>query len=408
MELQSNSENTIYNELQDSLHFNNVILESSPDCLKVLDVEGRLQFMNFNGLCQMEIDDFSGFKNQFWWDLWGKENEQLVKDAVKKALGGEATEFSAFCATAKGTPKWWHVTITPVASADNQITQLLSVSRDITAQKKTEQEILHLNNLLEEKVRIRTEELLEKNIQLEKTNKQLAVYNYIACHDLQEPLRKIQMFSNKILNMKGNFEELDYSLERIIVASDRMRSLLDSLNKYASLKDFKFTFESCDLNAIIQDVIEYSQDTIITKNAQIKATQLPVILGSKVLLTQLFINLLGNALKFSKSSTPPLISFSYDIVTKKEIPYSLKTNCHELYSIKITDNGVGFENIYRHQIFEAYKKLQNDNSLTGTGIGLAICKTIVENHDGWIDATSNPEEGSTFTIYFPKYDLSKL
>jgi PAS domain-containing protein len=112
--------------------FNRTILESSPDCLKVLDIEGRIQFMNFNGLCLMEIDDFSTFKNKSWSTLWGSENEALVKASIDKALTGETAQFTALCPTAKGTPKWWDVVVSPVGVAGKPVQQIISVSRDIT------------------------------------------------------------------------------------------------------------------------------------------------------------------------------------------------------------------------------------------------------------------------------------
>lgn len=125
--------------------FNRTILESSPDCLKVLDAEGRLLFMNFNGLCQMEIDDFSTFKYKNWWSLWGNENEALVKASIDKALKGETAEFTAFCPTAKGTPKWWEVLVSPVGKPGEPVHQIISVSRDITPRKKTEEVIMASN-----------------------------------------------------------------------------------------------------------------------------------------------------------------------------------------------------------------------------------------------------------------------
>ena len=127
--------------IEESEHFNRMVLESSPDCLKILDMEGRIQYMNYNGLCQMEIDDFSTVKNQKWWTLWGSENEALVKASIDKALGGESAQFTAFCPTAKGTPKWWDVVISPVGKTGEKITQIISVSRDITEQKNAERKI---------------------------------------------------------------------------------------------------------------------------------------------------------------------------------------------------------------------------------------------------------------------------
>ncbi|CAN5435007.1 hypothetical protein BH10BAC2_BH10BAC2_38620 [soil metagenome] len=121
--------------------FNRTILESSPDCLKVLDSDGRIQFMNFNGLCQMEIDDFFTIKNTNWFALWGSDNEALVKASVDKALTGETAHFTAFCPTVKGTPKWWDVLVSPIGKPGEAVRQIISVSRDITEQKKAEEKI---------------------------------------------------------------------------------------------------------------------------------------------------------------------------------------------------------------------------------------------------------------------------
>ncbi len=129
-------------KIEASEEFNRTVLESSPDCLKILDVEGRVQYMNFNGLCQMEIDDFSPFKNQHWWNFWGKSNEAQVKEALEKALSGETAQFIAFCPTAKGTPKWWDVVVSPIGKSGDAIHRIMAVSRDITTQKNANLEIL--------------------------------------------------------------------------------------------------------------------------------------------------------------------------------------------------------------------------------------------------------------------------
>lgn len=139
----------ILKNIEENEQFNKTIIESSPDCLKILDDEGRLLYMNFNGLCQMEIDDFSKFKNKQWWNLWGTENEALVKESVKKALAGETAEFTAFCPTAKGTPKWWDVTVAPVIVSSNEpIQKIISISRDITKKKQEEQQLKLLSSVI--------------------------------------------------------------------------------------------------------------------------------------------------------------------------------------------------------------------------------------------------------------------
>lgn len=126
-------------KIRESERFNRTTLESSPDCVKVLDQEGRLTYMNYNGTCTMEVDDFSVLKNKSWWDLWPDGSKTDVKNAVAKALKGETAQFQAFCPTAKGTPKWWDVMVSPIIGEDGSVAQLISVSRDITETRKAEQ-----------------------------------------------------------------------------------------------------------------------------------------------------------------------------------------------------------------------------------------------------------------------------
>ncbi|MBC5842115.1 PAS domain S-box protein [Flavobacterium sp. F-380] len=135
-------------QIEASEQFNRTVLESSPDCFKILDIEGQIQYMNYNGLCQMEIDDFSTVKNKKWSTLWGPQNELLVQKALDKALSGEVAHFTALCATAKGTPKWWDVLVSPVGKQGEPIDQIISVSRDITKQKKEEQRLKLLTSVI--------------------------------------------------------------------------------------------------------------------------------------------------------------------------------------------------------------------------------------------------------------------
>ncbi|MFC5285220.1 PAS domain S-box protein [Pedobacter alpinus] len=128
--------------------FNRTVLESSPDCFKVIDIDGKIQYINNNGLCQMEIDDFNTVKHQNWWSLWGKENEELIRKSIEKAIKGEIVEFTAYCPTAKGTPKWWDVLVSPVGKLGEKIEQIISVSRDITKRKKEEQNLKLLESVV--------------------------------------------------------------------------------------------------------------------------------------------------------------------------------------------------------------------------------------------------------------------
>ncbi|MEO7768253.1 MAG: PAS domain S-box protein, partial [Ferruginibacter sp.] len=129
--------------------FSRNVLQSSPDCMKVLDTAGQILFMNTNGLCQMEIDDFGTVKNKHWWKLWGEDNKSIIDAALTKALGGETAQFMAHCPTAKGKLKWWDVLVSPVTSSNGTVTQLIAVSRDITERKKMEEMLKYRKALLE-------------------------------------------------------------------------------------------------------------------------------------------------------------------------------------------------------------------------------------------------------------------
>ena len=395
---------SIEKKLLDNEVLKDVILESSPDCLKILDIEGRLQFMNFNGMCSMEIDDFNQIKHKYWWNLWGDENKTLVKNAVSKALTGEVTEFSAYCETAKGTPKWWHVTITPVALHNGSVCQLLSVSKDITEIKLSEAKIKNQNIFLEDKVRFRTEELLQKNIELERKNKELAMFNYIASHDLQEPLRKINFFSKLILENSDLDKKSNLYLNRILDANQRMRSLIESLQKFSSAKDINQIFEDCDLNELVTSAIEFCNEYYESINFEIQFTNLPIVKGPKVIISQLLINLFENAIKYRKEKISLQIKLNSDIINSEEVNFPTTNAIKSFYKIKIEDNGIGFDNQYRFQIFEPFKKLHSKDEYAGTGMGLSICKTIMENLNGWIEAESDQEFGSIFYLYFPNLE----
>ncbi|WP_425640064.1 PAS domain S-box protein [Algoriphagus yeomjeoni] len=135
-------------QLEASELFNRTVLESSPDCVKVMDIEGRLQYMNYNGLCHMEIDNFSEFKDKSWSKLWGSQNEYLINASLDKALAGETSQFTAFCPTVKGIPKWWDVLVSPVSNSDEPVQQIISVSRDITKQKEEEHRLKLLSSVI--------------------------------------------------------------------------------------------------------------------------------------------------------------------------------------------------------------------------------------------------------------------
>ncbi|MEJ7769641.1 MAG: ATP-binding protein, partial [Chitinophagaceae bacterium] len=364
--------------------------ESSPDCLKVLDAKGRILFMNFNGLCQMEIDDFSTFKNKNWWTLWGSENEALVKASVDIALKGETAQFTALCPTAKGTSKWWDVLVSPVGKPGEPVQQIIAVSRDITEQKKSQEALDKINQMLD-----------LKNIALENANAELKSFSYIASHDLQEPVRMIKMFSKRIIDAEKFSDKTQNYFNFIIAASERMQNLIISLIDYSRIDRTDLNFVPCDLNTIVEESKSDLHLRIVEKQAKIEYENLPTINGLHVQLSQLFTNLISNAIKYSRPEIIPHIKINSERIHGKEISHPAAIKQLEYYTIKIADNGIGFEKEYATKIFEVFQRLHGRNEYLGTGIGLAIVKKIVTNHKGFIIAEGKPGIGSTFTIYIP-------
>lgn len=241
-----------------------------------------------------------------------------------------------------------------------------------------------------------------KNMELERINKELESFNYVASHDLQEPLRKIQIFTGRILE-KGKDqlpEETIGYFEKIIASSSRMRLLIEDLLKFSRTSISESTFDPVDLNLVLEDVLQSISQASEEKNLVVHVDKLPVIEGINFQLQQLFSNLLSNSVKYSREGVAPVITISSTIVPAEEMPKNLSAtgNYHQ---IRITDNGIGFEQENADKIFDLFQRLHGRHEYSGTGIGLAICKKIVYNHNGFIIAESNPGEGATFTVYFP-------
>jgi signal transduction histidine kinase len=245
-------------------------------------------------------------------------------------------------------------------------------------------EIESINNLLQ-----------DQNEKLERKNNDLTTFTNIASHDLKEPLRKIQMFTNMIVESNPaqlTGKSLEY-FNKISQQSKRMQNLIDSVLQYAQTEEDDFGFQYTDLNVVAHLAIDNLSEIIKEKNAIIRVPSLPTVFCNPNQLEQLFINLIENGIKYARPDRAPLIEIH-------------ATRLEETWKIDFCDNGIGFDEAYNKKIFEVFQRLHSNDAYSGTGIGLAICKKIVENHRGSIIAQSVLGEGSVFSVILPLPDLN--
>lgn len=242
-----------------------------------------------------------------------------------------------------------------------------------------------------------------RNTELEKHIKELNEFNQVASHDLQEPLRKIQTFISRINDKdKGNMTEIGKEyLSRMERASNRMRVLIDDLLQYSKANRSEKKLVQTNLNEVLANSLMELSQNIEDKKALINLAELPTINGIHFQMQQLFSNLLSNSLKYSKDNTAPIIDIDYTEIVAKSEPILKDKSIKKYYKINFADNGIGFEQEYAEKIFLLFNRLHGKTEYQGTGVGLAICKKIVENHKGYIFANSKPDEGTTFSIYIP-------
>lgn len=244
--------------------------------------------------------------------------------------------------------------------------------------------------------------LNQKNLELERSNKELIEFNYAASHDLQEPLRKIQTFISRIKDKESdNLSERGKEyMERIVSAATRMRILIDDLLQYSRTNKSDAVFEPIDLNAILEDVKFDLSESIAENNTEIIHPVLPSVKGIPYQIQQLFANLISNSIKYRKVEESPKILITYNKVRAKD--ESIEDTSNNMYhKITVKDNGIGFEPEHAEKIFLLFNRLHAKADYPGTGVGLAICKKIISNHNGFITAEGETNVGSQFNIYLP-------
>jgi light-regulated signal transduction histidine kinase (bacteriophytochrome) len=259
---------------------------------------------------------------------------------------------------------------------------------------KVEQQLLSSQRLLREKIEM-----------LDESNKELEQFAYIASHDLQEPLRKILTFNERITQKFSGTSSPDLQdyLDRISNAASRMRALIDDLLTYSKASKSELQKSRIGLDQIFSIIKDNCEVIIQNRNVQFVQQALPEVMGDKTQMVQLFQNLVTNAIKFTKDDITPRIEISGSLVKKDELMNEVAIPLYnEYHKIEIRDNGIGFDEKDTKRIFTIFQRLHGRSEYEGTGIGLSICKKIVENHHGYIRAQSQPGKGSRFIVYLPK------
>jgi signal transduction histidine kinase len=249
------------------------------------------------------------------------------------------------------------------------------------------------------------EELQAKVIDLRRSHNELQEIAYAASHDLQEPLRKIQVFSNMLLYQKGSSMDAESktTLERISNSASRMQLLIADLMSLTNLTKIDEVKSHVDLNRILEYLVIDIDDQIKEQHAQVEVQKLPIILGYDKQLKILFKALLDNSLKFTRDGVNPIITISCDVINGHELaeinPTLLNKKFHR---ITCADNGIGFDNQFISKIFRIFQRLHAQQSdYKGKGIGLAICQRIMANHEGYIIARGEQGMGAKFKLFFP-------
>ena len=300
----------------------------------------------------------------------------------------------------------------PLRDAAGKVYAIMEMAVDVTAQvlsrrylEESEERYRTLASELEQQVQERTQQLQTSIQELERSNENLQKFAYVASHDLQEPLRKIQQFGDILKSQyreEGLGNGIDY-LERMQLAAARMSLLIRDLLNYSRISTHRDRSVSVSLQAVVSSALTDLELVMAETGAQVNVEPLPTISGDPSQLGQLFQNLLGNALKFRQPDKTPQIDIRSVLVGADELPPSVKPTrgAPAYYRIEIADNGIGFDDHQVDRIFEVFQRLHGKNKFAGTGIGLAICAKVATNHGGAITASSRPGQGATFSVYLP-------
>lgn len=339
--------------------------------------------------------------------------KEFIRDLWTTITNGEIWKGELKNKAKDGSIYWVDTTIVPFLNENSKPYQYVAIRADITERKKAEELIIANKEEKEKRAAeliIANKELLFQSEEKEKraeeliiANKELESFNYISSHDLQEPLRKIQTFTTRIIaDESQNLSEKgkEYFL-RINDSASRMQTLIDDLLAYSRIATAKRKFETTDLATITKEVKNDFKEVIAEKHATIEIGEMGAANIIPFQFRQVMHNLIGNALKFSRADELPYIIIKRRNIKGSEVKNQKLLPEEDYCHVTVADNGIGFDPQYKEYIFEIFRRLHDKEKITGTGIGLTIVKRIIDNHHGVITAKGDLNKGATFDIYIP-------
>ena len=369
--------------LRDSEELKRRIIESSNDCIKVLDLDGNLLFMSSGGQELLEIDNIEPYLNGCWIDFWQPEDRPRVREAIAAARAGGVGKFQAFCPSAKGDPRWWDVITTPICNAVDQPEQLLSVSRDITDRKRAEAEAD------ERELRYR-----EMQAELAHAARVASMGQLSASitHEIRQPLSAVKMNGTTALQWltksPAEIDEAKQSIESIVKEVNRADEIIGRIRTFVR-KDAPRK-DTLDVNAAILEVIALTRTEAIKHDVTVQtrlADNLPSVQGDKVQLHQVMINLIMNAIE-AMSGTGE---------SKRELLIGTGRAEAAGVIVEVRDSGPGVAPATAERLFDAFYTTKP----SGMGIGLSISASIIDDHGGRLWASANEPRGATFQFTLP-------
>ncbi|NCI46315.1 PAS domain-containing sensor histidine kinase [Sediminibacterium soli] len=308
------------------------------------------------------------------------QQNKLPEALIREAVDTGRSMHEGWRIRKDNTIFWGSSVITALHDSDNHIVGFTKVTRDLTERKLAE------------------DQLRQYNRELEAQNKELEQFAYIASHDLQEPLRKIRTFTEVLEKNIGDPDQAKKYLEKISSSARRMTQLVQSVLDYSRLSAKELVLERVDLNQMLTNVKTDLELLIAERQVTIRSGRLPVVKGIPVQLQQLFFNLISNAVKFS-DKMPVIEIHSRKLKPRESRAYKELEPGMDYVELEFRDNGIGFEQQYADRIFTIFQRLHGQKSYPGTGIGLALCQKIADNHHGHIRAESEPGKGASFFVY---------